>query len=340
MTTVAASNAGLGELAQEQRDHGLAVDRQHRLGVVLGQWPQPCSEAGGDHHGVQGHARSERSATKPRSRAVRPRPCRIARSRARSSLWASRRSLGTRLRRPEACLGKRSGKPLTVCTELPSHELVQLSGCRARPNLDTLVDEEVGELAPSRTGEPPRIARQIPKPAADDLRSSDCTCDDKARQQQQPQRRRPAVVCGCSARALPLFQPFLLQEALELARAASRSDAVRPAEGIGRIACVESCRRGAVIPGQRPPARGGVERQPAVAGEPRLDPGVGVVVGHDPAVAIALAAREAARDARRNAEEPEHQCHRAGEVLAVAALALGDEVGERRQAAGAGGDSS
>ena len=58
---------------------------------------------------------------------------------------------------------------------------------------------------------------------------------------------------------------------------------------------------------------------------------MGVVVGHRPAAVLVLAAGEAGGDARGNPEHPQHQRHRACEVLAVAALALGDEVRQRRR---------
>ena len=58
-----------------------------------------------------------------------------------------------------------------------------------------------------------------------------------------------------------------------------------------------------------------------------------VVIGHGPLVLAAVidAAREACRDAGGNPEIAEHQRHRAGEVLAIATVRLGDEGDERRQ---------
>src|SRR5207302_1905233 len=78
-------------------------------------------------------------------------------------------------------------------------------------------------------------------------------------------------------------------------------------------------------------ARSRVERQPAVAAEPDLDPRMCVVIGDRPrARALVVGpAREADGDARRDAEVAEHQRHRAREVLAVAALRLHDEADER-----------
>ncbi len=57
---------------------------------------------------------------------------------------------------------------------------------------------------------------------------------------------------------------------------------------------------------------------------------MGVVIGHHPRrVAVPRAAREAHRDAGGNAEEPEHQRHRTGEVLTVPRLRPPDEDLER-----------
>src|SRR5581483_12166409 len=63
-----------------------------------------------------------------------------------------------------------------------------------------------------------------------------------------------------------------------------------------------------------------VERQPAVAAEPGLDPRVRGVVGDAPDAALRVVrpARKADDDTRGDAEIAEHQRHRAGEVLAVA----------------------
>ena len=82
--------------------------------------------------------------------------------------------------------------------------------------------------------------------------------------------------------------------------------------------------------------RGRLERDPAVAGEVRLDPAVRVARGHLLLVqrlgcrrsvdvlrrAGAISAHEPCRDA----EAPEHRSHRRRKVLAVAAVARGEEV--------------
>ena len=113
---------------------------------------------------------------------VRPSPCRITRSSARSSLCACAAAAALCVGRAETRLGERSGEPATVGTELLSHELPQVIWCRARPNLEPLVDQEVCELPPGCTGEPPRIARQVAKPAADGLRGTDRACGGDYRQ--------------------------------------------------------------------------------------------------------------------------------------------------------------
>ena len=83
-----------------------------------------------------------------------------------------------------------------------------------------------------------------------------------------------------------------------------------------------------------PPAAGRrVERQPPVAVEPDLDPRVRIRVGDRPAalVLVEVSAGEARRDTGRDPEIPEHQRHRAREVLAVAAT-VRQEGDERRRA--------
>ena len=57
----------------------------------------------------------------------------------------------------------------------------------------------------------------------------------------------------------------------------------------------------------------------------------------DPPLRVVPAAREADRDAGRDAEVPEHERHRAREVLAVAGSTLGDESDERQVRREAGG---
>ena len=83
---------------------------------------------------------------------------------------------------------------------------------------------------------------------------------------------------------------------------------------------------------ERPAAGRRVERDPAPAGEVDLDPVMRLVIRHGPLVRIGVVApaREPGSHASRNAEVAEHERHRAGEVLAVAALRLRDELDERR----------
>ena len=85
-----------------------------------------------------------------------------------------------------------------------------------------------------------------------------------------------------------------------------------------------------VVAAQRPAPGRRVERHPPLSGEPDLDPRVGVVVGDDPGVAVTRAAREPHGDARGDPEQSEHQCHRAGEVLAVPGFRPCHEGDERR----------
>ena len=77
--------------------------------------------------------------------------------------------------------------------------------------------------------------------------------------------------------------------------------------------------------------RGGVQRHPAVGREPDLVPGMGVGVGdlEGAGVGVPAAGREAGRHPRRHAPHPQQQRHRAGELLAVAALGREQERVER-----------
>ena len=88
-----------------------------------------------------------------------------------------------------------------------------------------------------------------------------------------------------------------------------------------------------------PPGRR-VEREPPVAGEPRLDPCVRVLVRDRPDTGPPRPGREPDRDPGRNAEESQHHRHRARVVLAVPGACHLDEVDERRVAAGGRGGCS
>ena len=83
----------------------------------------------------------------------------------------------------------------------------------------------------------------------------------------------------------------------------------------------------------QPPAAGRrVERQPPVAVEPDLDPRVRIRVGDRPAALVLVEVSMVKPAATRaGIEIPEHQRHRAREVLAVAAVS-GQEGDERRRA--------
>ena len=80
----------------------------------------------------------------------------------------------------------------------------------------------------------------------------------------------------------------------------------------------------------RSPCRGRVERDPADAGEPDLDPGVGVGVA-DAVAAVLLpeAGREPGHHPGRDPLHPKHQGHRPRELLAVAGLVAEEERGQR-----------
>ena len=78
--------------------------------------------------------------------------------------------------------------------------------------------------------------------------------------------------------------------------------------------------------------RGRVGLHPALAGDPRLDPGVGVAVAHDVEPAALVGVRphaQALDEAGRHSLEAEEDDGRAREVLAVSGLLLEQELGER-----------
>ena len=118
MTTVTRGQPASASSRRSERDHGPAVDRQHRLRVPLGQRPQPRPEPGRDHDRRWGHARSERSVTKPRKRAQRPSPRRITRRSVRSSAPGAGGRRCARARRAEARLGERRRKRAAVGAQL------------------------------------------------------------------------------------------------------------------------------------------------------------------------------------------------------------------------------
>ena len=170
---------------------------------------------------------------------------------------------------------------------------------------------------PQAGGDLPSRSRRAPPGAlrADDAQrqrdGSAERCDEPPRDgpQRRRQRPRPRVSRRAGAR-------LLRREVEEPARPE------RP-HGVGRVG------RERVHGRERPAARRRVEREPPVAGEPGLDPGVRLLVGHGPDARLPGPRGEPDGDARRNAERPQHQRHRARVVLAVSRPRHLDEVDER-----------
>ena len=240
MTTVTAAQPALGELAQEQREHRPPVDRQHRLRVALGERPQPRADAGGDHHGVR-VTRAERA-----ERDETAQPC-CGRPSSGGSPAAARGAPSARA--AAAALvsgGPKRASASAAANAAPSAPSSSRTSCRSSAGValartvDPLVGKEVGKLASRRAGEPPRITGQVAQPAADQLR-----------EHRSHRRRRPASRSSSqnpagrpsSAAAPPraaVLRAVPSAASARARRAAARVGAARPAEGVRRVAGVES----------------------------------------------------------------------------------------------------
>ena len=159
--------------------------------------------------------------------------------------------------------------------------------------------------------------------------------------------RDRAAHCGARRRtrprAAPRAPPELTAGRMPTEPPPCRRRGRAPAAPAGVDACFgrlrarlgRGTRRSATLDGvaaaRRRARRRRIERDPAVAREPRLDPGVGVDVGHEPLLGglVVGAGGEPDRDPRRDPAHPQQQRHRAGELLAVAELVLEQERLER-----------
>ena len=264
-------------------------------------------------------ARAARAAS-PAGRARGPARAAAPAARARSAARRAARSA-----RPAARAGSRprraSGRPAAraaaaSCSPLPA---ARRSGA-ARLELGDRAVERRGrpEAPPPHPQHDPRHQRGQRDPGQREPVPGDAA----AARGRGP--RRPA---GLAVRAAEQVRPHAARARRRAARVAARAAALGV---VGLVGALE--RRD--LRARRRRRRGRVERDPAEVVEPRLDPRVRVGVAHDPRVlALGVAARREARhDARRDAAHPQQQRHRAGEVLAVAALRLEQEPVERRAA--------
>ncbi len=124
-----------------------------------------------------------------------------------------------------------------------------------------------------------------------------------------------------SAFALPFPPKMLPRNAL----AAGEMFVPPPVVSVANFGFEDEVSDGRWLPGRR------LERDPAVAGEVHLDPGVRVAVVHEVGVrALQLARREPDRNPGGDAVEAQDERHRAGEHLAIAPVREEHEVGEGR----------
>ena len=331
VTTVASRQPRGGELAQERRDHGPSVDREHRLGPALGERPHAPALAGRHHDASHYPARpSERSDSEPASALeARQLPPQARRSR-RSSRRVAVPPRALR-RRAEAAPRRRCRRtrppstPSSPSTSAASSCGVALGGTSIRWS-----SRKSRSSRRQARGDAPRVARQVARPPQRELRherdqrerrasdsasrrsrlarrASGAVTEPPAGRRRRTGRRRETARLppkpSWSARPLPNFlSPWSPRERRQppprrrtSATTSCTGPRARRGTASGRTAASPS--RG-TRPRPRCARRG---RSPSTLA--RL---------------VVAAAGEAGRDPRRDAERAQHQRHRAREVLAVA----------------------
>ena len=322
--------AARGKLVQERHDYRPAVDRKNGLRPPLGQRPQPGAQPG-RHHDRDGHAlRSERSESAPLSRSNVESRCRRTRRSSRASLRArtaaSAATPGAAKRAPPAASTKTSAP--TSSFESSSSPNSFRSRCAARRSA-------------GRAGSPrARYGRQR-RPR--EGRPSDSGAP-PSRLEHEQGKQRPAIASRRGRRSAACGAVFEGATGTERAcspRTLEPSQRLVPKQSLDAVPEPTSA---AAVPGSK--LLDEAEYEPASL--PR--PGVGSNGSHPKpsnqtsthvcaswSVTVQLVfrvrpAREPGGDTGGNAQVAEHERHRAGEVLAVAALSLRHERDERRRA--------
>ena len=204
---------------------------------------------------------------------------------------AARRARGRRARRRPGRSGPRrvprrtrsASTPSSSSTSAPSSPGVALAG-----TVDPLVEQEVASSAGRRrrggAGRASGSGSAAPR-ASRAITTSASPASAAASRRRSPQARERVVdeVAGAahqvghgSARRWPPPNAELVGACRRTARPLGAAEERPPWPR------VEARRRGEYCAAEPPRARGRVERQPAVAAEPDLHPGVRVVVGHHP----------------------------------------------------------
>ena len=246
-----------------------------------------------------------------------------------------------RVRRRAEAGGRECRRELfSVDRELRAQERRQLVRRETRVDADSLVGEEVTQVGAARRCLASRIGRRVPQVPTNRLRQRD-ECDREGKQEREelaeaaaamlePERSARRRLRGPDVRAgeghvLVAEADVLVERCRVQARSCDTADDPRGRRG------VELRGRHRIASREEAASRCRVKGQPSKPRKPDLDPCMRVMVGHRPRVRIAVvrAAHESLGHARGDAEVAQHERHRTGEVLAVAALRVEDEVGER-----------
>ena len=320
-----------------------AVDRQDRLRPPLGDRAQAPAFPGRHHDRF--HYREQRANEKrPRKRApakapgagaagrgaARAVPAALPPAAAEAGPNRARPSVSTsaanRRRGPVATSSLSSARALAARPPAGRPENRRAPACRRRPGgAGRCVRYRLRRRPASRGRERARAPRST-----------------SARDRRPGPRRRPARRSGlCRLASGGVRRQRLASRGAELEpKQPSRSQDRACRENSGRSGRVELVRGGRVRARERAAARRGVEREPAVAVEPDLDPRVRVAVVDRPLLPLLVvgAAREAGGDPCGDPEVAEHERHRArrsaGSSRASSSSRNGRAAESRRPAAG------